>query len=221
MILKKYEIYPIALGQLTGNTLQLNVPKNLHQNISTTKAFFSLVLLAVAKYCFTFVHIGQYGSGDDSGVLKLSHMGKCFEDNSSNVPEGSKIPGMDVELLYFLVGDEIFPLNTWLMRPYPGTLDDTQQIYNYRVSRARIKIENVFGILVARWRILRKDIRADIKTVEAIVQACVCLHNFLQLTVKSAYTPQGFIDSEIEDGSICPGNWRHLIPNVQWSLLST
>ena len=117
-------------------------------------------------------------------------MGKCFEDNSLNVPEGSKIPGMDVELPHFLVGNEVFPLKTWLIRPYPGTLDETQRIYNYTVSRARRTIENVFGILVARWCIFRKAIRADIKTVEAIV------------------------DSEMEDGSICPGDWRHLIPNV-------
>ena len=145
-------------------------------------------------------------------------MGKCFEDNSLNVPEGSKIPGMDVELPYFLVGDEIFPLKTWLMRPYPGTLDETQRIYNYRVSRARRTIENVFGILAARWRIFRKAIRADIKTVEAIVQACVCLHNFLQLTAKSAYSRQRFIDSEMENGSICPGDWRYFIPSVQSGL---
>ena len=168
-----------------------------------------------AKYCFS---IGQYGSGNDSGLLKLSHMGKCFEGNSLNVPEGSKISGMDVELTYFLVGDEIFHLKNWLMRPYPGTLDETHRIYNYRVSRARRTIENVFGILAARCRIFRKAIRAGIKTVEAIVQACVCLHNFLQLTAKSAYSPQGFIDSEMEDGSICPGDWRHLIPNVQSGL---
>ena len=96
---------------------------------------------------------------------------------------------MDVELPHFLIGDEIFPLNTWLMRPYPGTLDETQRIYNYRVSRVRRTIENVFGILAARWRIFRKSIRANIKSVEAIVQAGVCLHNFLQSTAKSAYSP--------------------------------
>ena len=42
MILKKSGIYPIVLGQLTENALQLNVPKNLDQNISTTKAFLAL-----------------------------------------------------------------------------------------------------------------------------------------------------------------------------------
>ena len=164
------------------------------------------MVICDARHCFTFVDIGQYGSGNDSGVLKRSHMGKCLEDNSLNVPEGSKIPGMDVELPYFLVEDEIFALKTWLMRPYPSTLDETQRIYNYRVSRARRTIENVFEVLAARWRIFRKAIRADIKTGEAIAQACVCLHNFLQLTAKSAYSPQEFIDSEMEDGSICPGD---------------
>ena len=109
MILKKYGICAIALGQLTGNTLQLNVPKNLYQNISTTKAFLAL---SFWQSVMTFVDIGQYGSGNDSGVLKLSRMGKCFEDNSLNVSQGSKIAGMDVELPYFLVKDEIFPLKT-------------------------------------------------------------------------------------------------------------
>ena len=33
---------PHCIGQLTGNTLQLNVPKNLDQDISTTKAVLAL-----------------------------------------------------------------------------------------------------------------------------------------------------------------------------------
>ena len=51
-----------------------------------------------------------------------------------------------------------------------------------------------------------------------IVQACVCLHNFLHLMAKSACSLQGFIDSEMEDGPICPGNWSNLITNVQFGL---
>ena len=40
----------------------------------------------------------------------------------------------------------------------------------------------------------------------------------MQLTAKSAYSLQGFIDSETEDGSVCPGDWLHLIPNVRSGL---
>ena len=181
-----------------------------------------MVLLAIcdAKYCFTQVDIGQYGSGNDSGVLKQSAMGKGFENYSFNIPKPSNVNGIDGALPYFLVGDEIFPLKKWLLRPYPSPLDDeSKKIYNYRISRARRTIENTFGIMVARWRIFRRPIRADVKTVEPIVQACVCLHNCLQLTSACAYTPAGFVDSEVSDGSIKAGDWRNILSSGNSSAL--
>ena len=158
-----------------------------------------------------FVDIGQFGSGDDSGVLKSCQLDKAFEENTLNLPELEPIDGMDGNIPYFLLGDEISPLKTWLQRPYPGPLDEEKKIFNYRLSRARRTIENAFGILSTRWRIFRSPIRADVKTAELIVQAAVCLHNFLQLTSSAAYTPLGFIDSENDDGSINEGDWRKIV----------
>ena len=38
-----------------------------------------------------------------------------------NIPSPAKIPESDdLELPYFFLGDEIFPLSNWLMRPYSG-----------------------------------------------------------------------------------------------------
>ena len=42
----------------------------------------------------------------------------------------------------FLVGDEIFPVKLWLMRPYPEKLPEEEGIYKYRYSGARRVIEN-------------------------------------------------------------------------------
>ena len=78
-------------------------------------------------------------------------------------------------LLY--LGDEIFPLRTWLMKPFPGWLDDPQKMFNYRLSRVRRKIENPFGILAVRWRIFKRPTRASIETVQSIIGTCACLHN--------------------------------------------
>lgn len=68
-----------------------------------------------------------------------------------------------------------------MMQPYPrsGRLHRQRKVFNYRFSRARRMIESVFGILAAKWRIYRRPIIASVSTTVKIVQATVCLHNFV------------------------------------------
>lgn len=122
------------------------------------------------------VDIGAAGRLSDSGVFKDSQLGQGFEQNRFDVP----IPSGD-NLPYVLVGDEAFPLTNYLMRPYPrrGHLEMPKKVFIYRLSRARRIVENAFGLLVDKWRIFRKPIIASESTIKKIVQAAVCLHNFL------------------------------------------
>ena len=160
-----------------------------------------------------YVDCGQYGSTNDSSVLRSSTLYKVFEENKFNVPAPAKAEGFEDPLPYFSLGGEVFPLKTWLMRPFPGSLDVSQKIFNYRLSRARRTIQNAFGILVARWRIFKRPILASIETVQSIIGTCFCLHNYLQTTQSSSYTPQGFIDFEGFDGAIKEGDWKNIIKN--------
>ena len=73
-----------------------------------------------ANYCFTLFDLGQYGSNNDGGILANSKMGDLSETNSRNVPGDSNLDDSSINLPYFLLGDEIFPLKKWLMRPYLG-----------------------------------------------------------------------------------------------------
>ena len=168
---------PHTVGAVDGKHIAMDCPKNSGTQDHNYKGFFSMNLLAIcdARYNFTMFDIGQYGSNNDSGVLLNSEMGKRLEEGSIGLPEDEKLDGCRLDKLpYYLVGDEIFPLKSWLIRPYPGKLNEEQRIFNYRLSRARRIIENTFGILVARWRIFRGPIRASRDNVLKYTLAAIC-----------------------------------------------
>ncbi|XP_067053889.1 uncharacterized protein [Acropora muricata] len=164
------------------------------------KGSVDIVLLAVcdAHYAFTLVDNGEYGSNNDSGIFSNSEMGKLFHSEKMNLPDAESLAsGTNRILPVFLVGDEAFPLKPWLQRPYPGKgIPEEKVIFNYCLSRARRVIENAFGILARRWRIFHSCIQTSVDIAVTIVQAAICLHNYLRQTKSAAYCPAGVVDSE-------------------------
>ena len=79
-----------------------------------------------------------------------------------NLPIAEDLDGCNHKPLpYYLLGDEVFPLKPWLMRPFPRkNMTEEKRVYNYRQSRGIRAIENTFGILVIRWRIFLTPTRA-------------------------------------------------------------
>jgi len=205
---------PHVIGAIDGKHIRIKCPSDTGTSFHNYKGLiiFSIVLLAVcdAKYCFTMVDLGQYGSNNDSGVLLRSEINKRFQDGSLKIPEPSTLEGCKFDPLpYFMVGDEIFPLKTWLMRPFPGrNLTEEQVVYNLRHSRGRRTIENAFGLMVARWRLLNTPINANVENIEKYVLAIIVLHNYLRLTENASYCPDGFADSTNSSGDTVPGSWR-------------
>ena len=68
------------------------------------------------------------------------------------------------------------------MKPFPhiSTLTWDQQCYNYRLSRARIVIENAFGRLKRRWRCLLKRLDVKPDNLALVITACCVLHNICE-----------------------------------------
>lgn len=86
-----------------------------------------------------------------------------------------------------------------------------RRVFNYRMTRARRVIENTFGILAQRWRMLRRPIKAKEGNIKAYIGACIVLHNFLlkeSAASSAAYCPPGATDSEDWEGRLSPGSWR-------------
>lgn len=139
-------------------------------------------------------------------------MAADLASGDADLPPPTPLPGREVPFPHVIVADEAFPLNTYLMRPYAkrNGLTDEQRIINYRLSRARLCIENTFGILVSRWHILHKRLRFSVANIEEIVKAIVCLHNFIMSCNKSAssYCPRDWLDVENTEGVIHEDRWR-------------
>lgn len=107
-----------------------------------------------ANYKFIAVEIGARGKESDEGLLKESNFGKRLLNRSLNLPNSSEIFPSGPILPYYFVADEAFPLDRNIMRPFPGRstgrMPFNQRVFNYRLSRARRKIENAFGILCSQ-----------------------------------------------------------------------
>lgn len=208
---------PNCIGAIDGKHIIIQAPPNSGSVYFNYKKTFSIVLMAAcdARYQFTLFDVGAYGSDSDGGILSRSAFGKALYGGTLNLPRGTAyLPGSDKETPCYFVGDEAFQMSVNLMRPYPGrALNDQKRIFNYRLSRARRTIENTFGILAARWRILRRPISAGPEVVDKFVLAAMCLHNFLKAKndktapQQQRYCPPQFVDREVE-GEVIEGEWR-------------
>jgi hypothetical protein len=74
-----------------------------------------------------------------------------------------------------IIGDEVFPLKTYLMKPYSYTqLSFEEKVFNYRLSRDRRVVENAFGILARSFRVWEKLIASDFGTGDKRIRtACL------------------------------------------------
>lgn len=176
--------FPHVIGAIDGKHVVLQAPPNSGSVFFNYKGTFSIVLMALvsADYQFLAVDIGNFGSNSDGGVFRDSNFGQLLESGEFNVPEPSIIPGAEDlgPMNFAIVGDEAFPLKSYLLRPFPGRgLALEQKVFNYRLSRARRVSENAFGILAQRWRLFQRRIVLHPESAVKVVQACCMLHNFL------------------------------------------
>jgi len=120
---------------------------------------------------------------------------------------------------YVLLADNAFPLQKHILKPYSSrNLIHDERIFNYRLSRGRRIVENSFGILANRFRVLSSPIYLPVNTVQIVTLACCALHNYLSHE-NGAYL-LGVIDNEdIENYKIIPGRWRN--DNAQLRNLQT
>ncbi|KAK4886311.1 hypothetical protein RN001_002582 [Aquatica leii] len=156
------------LGCIDGTFIPIRTPVHkLKSTYVNRHDFPSITLQAICDSDKRFLDLftGVSSKIHDARVFKLSNLSNKLRE----------LCGVDFHIL----GDAAYPLKQFLITPYRdyGNLSPEQTIFNMKFSRARVKIENAFGLLKQRFRQL---IRTDFDTVDMtskFIVSCCVLHN--------------------------------------------
>lgn len=136
-------------------------------------------ILCDANYCIIYSNIGCQGRISDGSVFCHATLLEKLENGT--FLELELLPMENKHIPYVFFGDNAFPLKINLMVPFSGCHDrnSPERIFNYRLSRALRVIENVFEIISAVFRVLRKLMLLSPERATLVTECCVLLHNFL------------------------------------------
>ncbi|KAL5813509.1 hypothetical protein ACOSQ4_024150 [Xanthoceras sorbifolium] len=144
----------------------------------TRKGEIATNVLAVCSRDLEFIFVlpGWEGSASDASVLR----------DAITRPNGLKVPTG----CYYLVdggytnGDGFFAPDRsirYYLSEWEGNIPtNLQEYFNMKNAKARNVIERCFGLLKARWGILRSPSFYPRRTQCRIITACCLLHNFIR-----------------------------------------
>lgn len=181
--------YPNAIGALDGKYVVVEKSPNFNYKNNSR---FLLMALVDADDKFITADVGKYVKNGNKTDFRDSQFGKKLLSNKLNVPSSKLLPNTNTLLPHVMIANEAFPLNTHIMRPFPGPQllnNELNKIYNYRHNRALSVCKNAFGMLCKKFRIYTQKLQVSPKHLDTIVLATICLHNFLKDDAKNLWQP--------------------------------
>lgn len=195
--LQKVFDYPGAFAIVDGSLIALAAVSHLieHGHVSR-KQFHALNAQFVCDVRMSFLSVNaRYaGSTHDSLVWRASLVNSCLRQMCEE---------MGLDWSYYMLGDNGYPLQPWLLKPFDDPKTPTEKLYNKWHRKLRSLIERAIGLLKARFRCLlgERKLRYDPLMSGYIIYSCTVLHNFL---IANNY-PIDNIDSIFEEEN----GWLH------------
>lgn len=188
IVAKKYlELwqFPNCIGAIDGRHCELKCPPHAGSTCFNYLKYHSIVLMGVAdaEKKFLVIDVGALGKQSDGGIFTATELYRRLEAKQFNMPPDMILPGTTISVPPVLIGDEAFPLKSYLMRPYPAkNLTIDKEHFNTNLSCARKTIECAFGILRAKWRFLASALEIPIiQKASVLVQTACVLHNIVRV----------------------------------------
>ena len=168
-----------------------------------------------AGYRFIYYDVGANGSASDSGIWNRCSLKKAIDEQRLRFPAPKPLQEGNAASTapFVFVGDDAFALSEHMMKPFHYNNPDqseSERIFSYRLSRARRVVENAFGILSNRFRVLLNPIALrDAEKIKKVILACLALHNMLIEEFSQDYVSSGLLDVEnTANGTVRAEGWR-------------
>ncbi|MCO5570659.1 hypothetical protein L7F22_024386 [Adiantum nelumboides] len=131
------------------------------------------------------------------GVHDYTHFKECSLYEKLVRKEVLQEPTIQIQgetIRPYIVADSTYKLESFVLKDFrtrAGLYHDKKVLFDRQISKGRVVIENGFGMLKIKWRILR-EVNAHMALALRIAVACCVLHNFV--------TKRGEVDpSDCED----------------------
>lgn len=193
--------YPRGLGAIDGKHVVVQAFSNTGSTFRNYKNSFSIVLLAVADadYEIIYADIGTQGASNDAGIFNRCEFNAAMQGGQLQLPVLGEGEVEELDVPHHFVVDDAFGLCETMLKPYPlRNMTPKQKVFNYRLSRARRCVENAFGIMTSRFRVLRTPIMQNYSNAVSTTKAIVVLHNYLLRHVPAMSTREVEVAREEE-----------------------
>ncbi len=167
--------FPGAFAIVDGSLIAMAaVSRSVEHAFMTRKHFHAIntQFIIDGRMRFLSVNARYPGSTHDSLIWRASLANASLRRLYSRMERHWK---------FFMLADNGYPLQPWLLKPYdsPDTL--SKKLYNKNHRKLRSLVERAIGLLKARFRCLlnERKLRYDRVMAGYIIYACSTLHNFL------------------------------------------
>ena len=142
--------FPNCGGALDATHIAIRAPEHRSAHFMNRKGYCSIVLQALVDHRGRFLDIygGWSGRAHDARILRNSGLFQRLEAGTYFPRRDLTV--RDVPMPICVIGDAVYPLMPWIMRPYTGQLDQNRARFNDCLNRVRNQVELAFGPLKAR-----------------------------------------------------------------------